>query len=237
MTISELRAIFKERSGDINLLNSDIDNFINNGIKLLDRVTEFTHAPSKLYQKLSTPGTKTVSFSSDCRVLSEVWIIDKVDGRTELEKIPDANLRTYYNQFSSLANSKPLYYATTSLRDFPESFNPADASLVDYVNYIDTVNSDFNFRGITILPPIDKEYLIELIGKFNSPLLSDTVTQNWWSINHHEMVITSSLYYFEISLRNTEGSKDYLRAIETMATQINNDTYEEDFANPVSMEG
>lgn len=237
MTISELRTIFMERSGDINLLNSDIDNFINNGIKLLDRITEFTHAPAKLYQKLTTLGTKTVSFSADCRVLREVWIIDKVDGRIELEKIPDANLRTYYNNFADLSNAKPAYYATTSLRDFPESFNPADSAYVDYADYIDTIDSDFNFRGITILPPIDKEYLIELIGKFNSSLLSDTITQNWWSVNQHEMVIIAGLYYFELSLRNTEGSKDYLRAIETLVSQLNNDTYEEDFANPVSMEG
>jgi len=236
MPISDLRNSFKERSGDINLTNKEVDNFINTGIKLLDKITEYTHSPAKLYQKI-TAGTTAMAFTSFCRVLKEVWLIDANTGRVELEKVADTELRTVYANLSTLAAAKPKYYSNSLLRDVPESFDPADPTLTAYAQYIDTVNADYGFRGITIMPKADTEYLIELIGKFNSPVLSDTVTDNWWSINDNELVIQSALYFFELSLRNAEGAKELLTSIRLLTGEISKDTYEEDYANPVIMEG
>jgi len=236
MPISDLRNSFKLRSGDINLSNKEIDGFINTGIKLLDKITEYTHAPAKLYQTVAA-GTATFTFSSFCRVLKEVWIIDANTGRAELEKVVDAELRTAYAKLTTLTTAKPKYYSNTTIRDFPESFDPANPALAAYTDYIDTINSDFSFRGITLIPKPDKEYLIELLGKFNSAPLTDTVVDNWWSVNDDEAVIQAALYFFELSLRNTEGAKELLSSIRLLTGEISKDTYEEDYANPVVMEG
>ena len=234
MTIAELRAAFKTRSGDAGLTNAEIDVFINAGLKLLDFMTEFAHAPARAFI-LAAIGTKQDQFSSICRAVQEVWGVHKLNGRHKLEKVRYRDLRAEYADLDSVSNGKPLYYAPGLLRATPHTFDPS--TLADYSAYIDTVSSDFQYRSVTFMPPCDEEYLIEVHGLFHSPELSDTNTQNWWSVNYSEAVLNAALYHFEISFRNTEGANDYLKAVTLVTNEISNDKYEEDAAEISVMEG
>lgn len=235
MAISDLRTALKTRSGDSNLTNAECDSFINTGIRLLDRMTETTHGPARAFQKLTILGTHTVQLTSACRAVSSVWIIDKTAGRIELIKADYQWLRGEYSELSSLTKGQPIYYALGVNRD-TDGFNPADIAYADYAAYIDTIDADTNQRALEIMPPIDKEYLIEIHGKFYSTALSDTVTNNWWSANASEAVLLSALYYYESHLRNTEGAKDYFNTLSIELTELTKD-YAEETAAATIMEG
>lgn len=236
MIIADVRTEYKTRTGDSNLTDAQIDRKINAAIKLLDKLTHFEHAPARYFEKLTAVGTHIVQLTAACRQIDSVWIIELGEGRTRLEKVNYDWLRAEYSDFTDITNDTPVYYALAVNRD-TEGFNPADASLVDYAAYIDTVDADKSSRAIEIMPPIDKEYLLEVHGKFYSHTLSDSHTENWWTLNYLELVLNAALYLYEIDLRNTEGANDYLRMVKLEVDELSKDTAEEATVDATVMEG
>ena len=226
MTISELRTLFKTRSGDLNMTDADIDKHINSGISVLDRLTEFSHAPAKYYAELAI-GASFHTFTSKNRVIQEVWIIKANTGRSKLEKVNHSDLREQYSDIPNTTGDLPLYYAVDINRAYPEDFDETNLPAA-FQPYIDTVTADYNIKGILFAPPTDEVYVLEVIGKFHSPTLSDTFTQNWWSVNYPELTLSAALRQLEISYRNTEGANDYMNAMKVELKGIDYDKAEEE---------
>ena len=226
MVISDIRTLFKERSGDLNMTDADIDRHINNGIQLLDMLTQYSHAPAKHYAEL-VAGSYRHTFNSVCRAVKEVWIIDSADGRSKLEKVTLSALREQYPDVPDTDAGKPLYYANAINRSYPETFDETTLS-AEFRDHIDTSITAYNIDGILFMPPTDETYVIEVIGKFHSPALSDAVMQNWWSVNYDEAVLLAALHKLETFYRNSEGAADYMRTLSGTIKGISDDKAEED---------
>lgn len=225
MTIAELRVIFTDRSGDINMVDADVDRYINSGIELLDLLTEYTHAPAKYYAEFAA-GESFHTFVNKCRVLKEVWIIDSVDGRSKLEKVTLAELREFYPDITTTTAGKPAYYAVDINRAVPTDFDESNLPAA-FQPFIDTSAVAFNLKGILFGIPADEVYVLEVIGKFHSPALSDAYTQNWWGVNYPDVVINAALFKLEAHYRNSEGMNDYMKDIKIMLKGMDYDRAEE----------
>lgn len=234
MTLQELRILFIERSGDINITNTKMDNFINQGVKFLDELTDYIHTAAKQYIEIAI-NSSILNLPSNCRVIDEVWVISATTGRTQLAKVSTAVLRAMYNDFTDIDSGKPVYYTLRIVRANPSDFDPTD--FPTYAAYMDTIIADYSAKGITIMPPADTTYLIEVIGKFYSPTLTESYNNNWWSYNHPELVITAALYRLEMSYKNTEGANGYLTAINTEILSIIHDKIDEEQVGMNMMEG
>lgn len=234
-TIAELRLIFTDRSGDLNMADADIDRYVNAGVELLDMLTQFSHAPAKYYAELAI-GSYNHTFGSKNRVVYEVWIIDGAEGRTKLEKINYSDLREQYSDVPNTARDTPLYYAVDINRAFPTTFDET-ALDVSLRPHIDTVAADYLVKGIMFMPPTEKLYGLEVIGKFHSPVLSDLYTQNWWSVNYPDLTILAAMYQLEGHYRNTAGMQDYMKTMSEVLKGISDDRAEEDAANFSVMRG
>ena len=235
MTIAELRVVFIDRSGDINMANADVDRYINSGIEFLDLLTAYTHAPAKYYAELAA-GESFHTFVNKCRVLKEAWIIDSVDGRSKMEKKTFSNIREQYPDMPSADQGKPGYYAIDINRAVPTDFDEANLPAA-FQPFIDTSATAFNLKGVLFAPPADEVYVLELIGKFHSPALSDAYIENWWGVNYPDLVINAALFKLEAHYRNSEGMNDYLKDITLMVKGLDYDRAEEDSQDYTAMRG
>lgn len=235
MTISELRTLFTSRSGDINMADADIDRYINSGIELLDLLTDYSHAPAKYYAEIAT-GDSFHTFGNKSRVIKEVWIIDSVDGRSKLEKVKLSDLREYYPDITTTAAGKPKYYAVDINRAVPTGFDETTLPAA-FQPFIDVSVPAYALKGILFGIPTDETYVVEVIGKFHSPTLSDTYTQNWWSVNYPDVAILAAMYQLEAHYRNTEGMNDYMNAMKPILKGIDYDAAEEDGEEFTAMRG
>lgn len=235
MTIAELRVLFTGRSGDINMDNVDVDRYINSGIELLDLLTEYSHAPAKYYGQVAA-GEYFHTFGSKNRVIKEVWIIDSEDGRSRLEKVTHSNLREFYPDINTAEAGKPLYYAVDINRAYPSGFDETSLPLA-FRPHIDTVANDYNIKGILFGMPMDEVYVVEVIGKFHSFVLSDAYTQNWWSVNYPDLVNLAAMYQLETHYRNSEGANDYMNTMKTILKGLDYDKAEEDSEEYTAMRG
>ena len=236
MSLATLRTAFVDETGRTDLTKDQVIQFVNDGVRLLDRLTHFEKSDARAFIPVSS-GDRKVTFSSDCRVIEKVWLVDKDDGRTEIVKSSYAELLAYYGNVEDVDPGTPEYYSPLVIRAHPESFDPSGAPFNEYSGYIDTEQSYHDIRGITFLPPVDGDYLIEVMGKFYSPSLSDTLADNWWSFNHHRAVVDAAKYVLESTYRNTEGMKDYMAALAPTITGIDYDLAEEEASDATRMEG
>lgn len=236
MPITTLRTLFKTTTGREDMADADIDKYINEGVKLLDMLSNFSKSPARYFTEISL-GAYNVDFSSKCRVLKEVWIFEAGIGRTKLEKVDRVDLLSYYTLPSGVGKEKPKYYSPRIIRAHPDDFDPTDPPYNGYTEFIDTVVAYQNTEGITIMPPADKSYMIEVNGLFYSPELSGTVTDNWWSVNHERAVVDAGAYQYFSSLGNTEGMKDYLGRLVPVTTSIDHDAAEVEAIDVTRLEG
>jgi hypothetical protein len=236
MPLSDLRTDFIERTGREDLVSADIDKFINDGLKILDELSNFEKAPARAFPVLAA-NAYTVDFSSQCRLIKSVWVLEKQVGRFRLELVDEEELREFYSLPSTVEKGRPTYYSPRIIRAHPDTFDKGVSPYTDYTEFIDTTVDYKNYRGITVMPPADKEYVLEIRGKFFSPALTDSATDNWWSINHYDAVLLAALYKYELSMRNTEGTKDHMAGLLPILSGIDLDIAEEESVNVTRMEG
>ena len=220
MSITTLRSEFRIRTGDLNILDADIDNYINRGIKTLDSLTEYSHALAKHFV-LKPIATQAVGLSSNCRAIREVYLIDATTGRAIVGKITQKQMRDLYPDAINGTNGKPIYYAIDEVRSYPDAFDETVAANVPYAKYINTQIINWTARGI----------------EFNHPDLSATVTENWWTLQWHEAVMLAAMYHMEITYRNSEGANDYLLGIKNIVNGIDKDNADEESYNATQMLG
>ena len=236
MNIAGLRAAFVGETGRVDLSVDKVDKFINNGIRLLDEATHFAKTEARQFISVSA-GDRKATFSSDCRSIGAVWVIDKIAGRTKLVRADYDKLLEYFGDVADVDPGDPEYYAALVLRAYPDTFNPAISPFDEYSDYIDTEADYHDIRGITFLPPTDEDRLIEIRGKFYSSTLDDTVTENWWSIYHERAVLDAAKYVLETTYRNTSGMADFSNALAPVLRAIDYDIAEDESAEITEMEG
>lgn len=237
MTLGDLSEKFVAMSGRLDL-QDDVTLppswWINQGQRFLDRLVDGRRALARWFKTLS-PGDIAVAVPG-LRVITEVWVAD-LESRTRLEKASLRDLRLRYPApFHTLATGRPLYYAPASLRAVPD--NSTISQLDYYSGYGDVLlGNQPEFNGVLVLPPVDKGYQLELMGKFYSPELTSESDTSYWASEHPMLLLWAALYQLEVSYRNTEGAKDWLAAIESELALIDRDMADEAQIDVAEMDG
>jgi hypothetical protein len=253
MSIAELRAEFKQLSGLIALSDTECDKWINRGIRHLDLISNFQHSEARQAQ-LIVAGQYQVDFQRTCRVIHDIYAIDLTgytDPSTSLQRevgrgkvmlnMSHDNFLTNHPDLANEDRSRPLEAASVVIIGVNALSIPG--GIPTYDRFVETkssafTNSTYDIRGLLLSPPADKEYMLEVYGKWFSPNLSDTVQENAWSLGHSDTVIAAALYKLNlIKYRNTEGAKDYMGAIMSTLIGLDYDIAEEESNQVPRMEG
>lgn len=226
-TIAQVRDNFRRLSGRFDLTTAQIDEYLNRGQMYLDEVTDFQKAPQRLQASL-VHGQALITFTSALRSIREVWIADTED-RYKVDKVSDAWLRaTYSKALASQDQGRPLYYV-------PDPLTYRNASGLFLWGTV-VFEDSFDENGLLLLPVADGSYQVEVVGRFYSPVISDS-QGSWWLTNHPRMLERAALRELEGDYRNSAGIKDHENAMSATLNSLMNDQAEEDSQDIVQMEG
>ena len=251
MNLKEVRTKVIELSGRFDLVvdvTDYVDNganfFIQQGQRWLDRKARTDKEYARHFQQ--APVGKFAIMVEHCRVIKEVWIADD-ESRLELKKIDYRKLRgtdyptgenAYVKPFSEMTQGDPLYYSPVNLRLAPEGQEQVAGLYGGFLGYLDVlVGNDANVNGIIMLPPPDKEFMVEIVGKFYSNSLTNDVDISAWSEKYPDILIMSALRHMEIFNRNSEGVKDWTSSILDALIDIDMDVAEEESTETTQFEG
>jgi len=241
MPLSTVRDLFLRHSGRYDLgtiggADNGANTFINEGQKYLDRLMNNPKSQGRVFRKLSTSGYHVLF--PYCRVIESVWVGDS-DSLTKLEKVEMSDLKEAYNQpFSQLDTGKPLYYSPAVLRMVPESDRTAIEDVDGMLGYMDVMfGKHYEYNGVIMLPPADKDYHVEVWGLFLSPPLTSDSDESYWTENHPLVLMMAAMRQVEIVYRNTEGRKDWEAAIQAELYGVERDFVDEGAVDSNEMEG
>jgi len=226
--IIELREAFKSASGFSHWDNARVDKQINSGIKFLDSIT-FTPVKDLRFFATLEAGSGMVIFPMNCRAVKDVWIMD-TESR---ERVGIAyNLNEIRSE--SLETGRARVYKPISVEVYGKNLSEMEV----YGNFADITFTTGTCRGMAFFPKADKEYKVEINGKFDSIPLSDSNKENWWGVNYPEVVVQAAIYTSDVNFRNSSGGMEIFENIKLITTQINNDAVEDEEGNGSSvMEG
>ena len=227
MDLLDLRADFTRISGRSELTDAQVDRYINRGQNYLDLLTEFKHARARDFQVVAA-NAMSVTFTSKCRVIQEVWVMDNV-GRWELKKY---DMNTFRREFSILPSALdpglPTHYTPALLRTNPDPLTIAD--FTQYLGFMDVnvTGTSHAYNGVVFRPPTDKQYVIETFGKFYTPDLTEADPDSWWTFTAYTAILHATLRELELDYRNTEGANDWEQSILKTTRMLSMDDAEED---------
>jgi len=241
MTLVEIREAFVRRTGRFDLVidttdwaDNGADFYIQSGSRFLDRKITTGFSKAKHYEDGAVDEWYKVF--QECRAILEVWVAND-EFRKKLELRDIETFRAYYNEPpSSIDSGTPTYYTPALLRTHPQS------STMYLEKFVDTTVSeddkyDYEYNGITWMPPTDVAIVVEIQGLWYSKKLTEDADNNYWSVNHPEALIAAAAYILEVMYRNTEGMKDWLGAITMLTSGIEMDMIEEESYNATIIKG
>lgn len=257
MNLLEIRQQFVKVSGRYDLVvdayasdwtDQGANFYIQSGQLALDQRVEMKMSEATYYKKLIA-GQVGCTFP-DCRAVREVWVQDLTgnvdddvaqysgDSRFKLAKRSRDYMRTKYSQqFQNLTQSGPKDYYLPGMRIFPDSITITE--IESYIGWMDIppLGSRTMYNGVIVLPPPDHEIVLEIIGLFCTPKLTVDTDENFWSVNYPTVLLWAALKELEITYRNSEGAKDWERAITERLVDLDKDNVEEMIADVDQMEG
>lgn len=238
----EIRQQFRTLSGRYDLVNEDgtdsgADFFIDSGQKWLDRRFDHPKVDGRVF-RIAEQGDYGHVFKY-ARAIEEVWAATTDDGRWQLQKKSIQDMRLAYPDLpSDLEQGSPLYWTPAFIRAVPETGHVTVAELGSYIGFADVVAGDhYEYNGVLWMPPCDEEMLIEVWGKFYTEPLQSEDDQNFWSVNHPDLLVMAALRQVEVFNRNTQGRTDWESAIDQMVVDIDKDVVQGDLAEVDEMEG
>ncbi|MCK4818948.1 hypothetical protein KA005_24455, partial [bacterium] len=163
MNLLAIRKQFVKLSGRYDLVvdavdyaDNGADFYINDGMNMLDKLVDLPESKAKLYFDLSS-GEYSVTFQNSCRVIEEVWVNDS-ESRYQLIKVSLNELKSFYPEPASVTSTgKPSAFAIAELRALKTTTRD---SLGTFINKTwDEDSTNYDYRGIVIVPPADGSYV------------------------------------------------------------------------------
>ena len=225
MTLAEIRAKVVDLTGLRKLVTSTgADNgcnfFIQAATRELDRTLE-TSKDLTWYQEVFAAGVAQLDFNY-CRFVSQVWYAGSDGSRTILTGKKFDELMSLYPKLQNSDHGTPLYWAPEPITEAPQTG-------------LASVNLDRH--GLIILPPTDQVITIYVYGKFYSlPLVNDT-DENYWSVNHPDILVIATMRAIEVTSRNITGVEGYQRITDGLVSSVDSDAASWDAASRLVMEG
>jgi len=241
MTLVEIREQFVKRNGRYDLVvdatdwaDAGADFFIQAGSRYLDRLEEHDHSEAKKYKTL-TIGDHYFIFQ-ECRSVHNVWVTND-EYHKELEYREPSIFRAYYNEIpSGMDGGVPSYWTAALLRTHPQSSTMYVDRWQDD-DYTETSKYDYEYNGILFMPPTDTAYVMWVEGLFYSKALALDADNNYWSVNHPELLIMAANYILELFNRNTEGAKDWVAGIMNIISGVGKDFVDQHAHQATNMKG
>lgn len=225
MTLAQIRAKVIEQSGRRNYVtetgaDNGADYFINAASRALDREQETTKS-ERWYQESIPIGGYNTSMQY-CRVASQVWFENADGARVQLTPIKYDEMMTEYPKLGNTDVGTPLYWAHEPITAAPGQTIPVE-------------NLDLN--GIIFMSPTDAIITLYVYGRFYSAPLEADTDENYWSVNHPDILILASMRTMDYHSRNREGELDYAQIVNGLLAPIDRDLAEWDAASRLVMEG
>lgn len=239
MNLSEIREWVVEASGRYDLVepsnkNISANRYINAACRWLDRLTEHTKEIGRVFRTIGA-GDFLVSFQH-CRALMRVGISDESNFQGWLTRYTLDELKSkpnYTTPFSDVTRGTPVDFA-------PGYFNLVDTDSDDYSGFTDwiTTISDWKtYNGIILMPPADKDYLVDIWGKFYSETLINDDDTNFWSEAEPQILVKAVMRELEVFHRNRAGQEDWEVAIRDELFGAEKDYVEHTVGDADQMEG
>ncbi len=247
MNLLQIRQKFRELSGRFDLVDdtgADLgaNFFINEGRKYLDRMDETQKSWGTCYRFLEI-GFWSVQIPY-CRAIKEVWVATTT-ARWQLEKLKLQDIvEGYLNGISdsylpgppsASTPGVPLYYSPCITRYIPENATVKD--LEAFIGYIDIpAGNAHEYNAIVLNIPTDEKLTVIIHGLFYSAELVNDTDENYWSVVHPMLLISSAIRQTEAINRNTQGLNDWDNVIGRDMKQLGMDLVEELIAETSEME-
>jgi len=193
--------------------------YITQGQNFLDSLVNTENSPG-IFSGTVAIGDSTFNFAR-CRAILKVWFLNEDSDRVFPRRME-------YDDF---------------IEEHPENVTTADRGIVvDYAPNIirsaDTPIAANNLnKGIIFSPPADQIYTVKVKGLFFATALVDDDDENYWTQLYEDILLFATLYKLEVSYRNTEGSKDWLNAINDALFGIDADIANQESSGDSQMIG
>lgn len=236
MNLKELRLEFVNQSGRYDLVNEaganlGADFYIRAGQDFLDRLIEQKAEIGRVFRMIST-GDYLVTFPR-ARTIHQVGC-GTSDGFIWMERKTSYELRTLFAKpLDQVDRGFPTYYAPSSLREI----QPDDPNADGITGYMDVSSNWRLVTGVTVLPPADGDYHLEIWGKFYSEALTSDESESFWTVTYPYLLIMAAQRALEVFYRNTQGVQDWSTAIRTELLEMEKDFIEEQYFGYDQMEG
>jgi len=240
MNLLEIRKKVVQSSGRYDLIIDSVDYadngmnyYINAAIQLLDRLVNIPDSEAHLYYLLEA-NDYSLTVPAECRVLDNIWIYS-TEERWKLNKLSIEDFKEKYaTPIADITVDAPIDYTFMDMR----SLAPDDqTTLGAFISKPAVLGSGHGYRGIIFGPPLDTNYIFELVGLFKQVKLSNDEDTNYWSYQEEDLLIRTSLYKLEAHSRGTENAKNWLSAIKDDVKLIDFDVAEEESKDVNQMRG
>ena len=199
MTYDQLVDTFKSLSGRYDMDSETILLYLNAGQKFLDDSSDFMGSPGR-YIYNGTTGLSFLSLIAQAKVISSVELI--ADGnRFNVYQIPVSELQSLSEQLPAFKPpSLPTCFALANLRKVSgatlRSEDTTKLAIVETGTVADKL-------GLLFECPIDKDYTIDISGKFYSPsIVEGTDPDTYWAVQYPFTLINACLLYTSPSPRD-----------------------------------
>ena len=227
--------------------------FINAGQRMLDDMLGINKATNKYIVEMPAGGQ--VISMNHCKAVQEVWT--GVEGAyNRLIKRSSKELReTYGDNSVTLLGSpvpgniniaydrsicgSPSYYAllinalTPEQNKFP--FTGKNTSHKDAIGLI--YGDHYTSISVLLVPATDTALTVTIVGQFYSPDLVNDIDKSFWTEVYPHLLVEATCYQIESSLRNSEGMKDKMIAINMQLAGIDKQMALEESVDITALEG
>jgi len=227
MTLLEIRVKFITLSGRYDLATASpdfetdagADFFIVGGCRDLD-LEVAQDRDLAFYTKTLTIGDYNFNVAH-CRAVKSLWYKDSDDEWNELVHKHYDELLTKYPKLDGTTDGTPAVWAREPLLRDPDNY----------------VASSVEDVGVIFMPPSDTAYDMKLFGTFYSLELSGNTDENYWSVEHPNLLVLAALRHMEAFNRNTQGWNDYNAMIQRYTFGLDKDVALSQMAADMQMEG
>ena len=216
-----------------------LTNYINAAQKWLDRkIHSDQFKQTWLYAALTTD-QPFVTFLRP-RVISEVYVVSN-GTRYPLRPKSFFQMHDLEEEYSavpvtSIESGEPCYYVPvpvglnpTQLDATQESFDAADLSDGERLYFGQNYPL---YRGILLVPPPTTGQTLEVLADWYSPTLVNDSDVSFWTVTEPDLLVMATLRRIEVSMRNSQGRKDYSEEIYEQLADIERGLIAEEMAGP-----
>lgn len=225
--LADLISECKRLSGRNELTDPQWITHINDAQKHLDRLIERTQQRAQNFYNVPE-GTVGITFSSRCRVIDQVWVVDPDVPdcpRLYLDHLHRGEMHDYWITGNARADY-PCFYTEAVLRHYPGNVRIGDMESI--LAYDETVLLAGYCNGIVIWPAVSRPISVEVLGNFHDEILTADWPYSWWLINNPDLLKKATMRELEVFMRNSQGVADYDHAIAAALASVDFDDAEQE---------